>query len=169
MRSRAGEWLPCSTLDNDLALVSYPIFFRARLSNPGVELVLTTGGGGRIQFRLSLLINAISDTIKTKGMRREIFFEKCFFFVRRRLLLPSCRACRSLVSSPTTTRSSNNGRPLFPSTLSSSLPFLSLPSPFPHPPLCKQPSLCPRMSNSLFSFSIRIACGISKIGRQKKR
>ena len=101
------------------------IFLKVRLSNHGVEFVLQVAGE-EFASHLSILNNAISDTIATKGMRREIFFQSVSFFLVRRRLLPSCRACRSWVLLQLLTRSSNNGRPLFPSSLSSSLLFLSL-------------------------------------------
>ena len=129
------------------------IFLKVRLSNHGVEFVLQVAGE-EFASHLSILNNAISDTIATKGMCREIFFQSVFFWVRRRLL-PSCRACRSWVLLQLLTRSSNNGRPLFPSSLSSSLFCFFLSSPSPHPPPCKHPSLCPRILFSVSRFESR--------------
>jgi hypothetical protein len=64
-----------------------------------VEFVLQVAGEEFVS-RLSLLNNAISDTIATKGMRREIFFQSVSFLFVVVFSVVSCLPF--LVSSPTT-------------------------------------------------------------------
>lgn len=100
-------------------------------------------------------------------MRREIFFQSvfvCLFVFFFFFLASSCRACRSWSLLQLPTRSSNSGRPLFPS----SSPHISLSS----PPLLRCPTRRRVSTPSpipLFGFSIRIACCVSKIVRQNPK
>ena len=129
------------------------IFLKVRLSNHGVEFVLQVAGE-EFTSHLSILNNAISDTIATKGMRREIFFQSVFFFwfvvVFFRRVVPAVLGFFSnyLPVPPTT------GDRCFPPP-SRPLFCFFLSSPFPHPPPCKHPSLCPRILFSVSRFESR--------------
>lgn len=121
-------------------------FLKACLSTPGVELVLQVAGEEFVS-RLSLLNNAISDTIATKGMRREIFFQSVSFLF---VVVFSLRVVPAVLGFSPTTYPFLQQRATAVSLLPLVLSCFFLSSPFRHPPPCKHPSLCPRI---LFSVS----------------